>query len=114
MRTGIPLQRLFSTFPDGWPGRGLLLLRFGAGVPLVYLGIHCLVESLGEPVAVARGLVQAVGGVLLIAGLWTPVAGAVIATNELWMAFSIHFSQQSQHVLLAVVSAGVAMLGPGA
>src|SRR5579871_3288110 len=33
------LQRLFSTFPDGWPGLGLLLLRLGAAAAMVYYGI---------------------------------------------------------------------------
>jgi putative oxidoreductase len=108
------MRRRFSTFPDGWPGRGLLLLRLGAGVPLIYLGIHGLSESLGEPITVARDLTESAGGVLLLAGLWTPLAGAMIAIQELWIAFSMHFSQHGQHVFLAVLSAGLAMLGPGA
>ena len=56
---GCPLQRLFSTFPDGWPGFGLLLLRLGAGIALV-----CLASSgflaLGEPVSIARDLVAGI------------------------------------------------------
>jgi putative oxidoreductase len=108
------MQLRFSTFPDGWPGRGLLILRFGAGVPLIYSGIQGLFESLGEPITVARVLFETAGGVLLLAGMWTPFAGAVIAIQELWLVFSVHFSQDGQHVFLAVLSAGVAMLGPGA
>ena len=33
---GCALQRLFSTFPDGWPGFGLLTLRLGIGIALIY------------------------------------------------------------------------------
>lgn len=56
-------------------------------------------------------------GVFLLAGLWTPVTGALAATNELWIAFSLYSSQRDVqwiHVLLAVLTAAVAMLGPGA
>jgi uncharacterized membrane protein YphA (DoxX/SURF4 family) len=114
---GCALQRLFSTFPDGWPGFGLLLLRLGVGIALISLGISGLLAALGGPIAVARDLVAAAGGILLLAGLWTPMAGAVIVIDELWIAFSQHFSQQGDqwiHVLMAVLGGGVAMLGPGA
>ena len=114
---GCALQRLFSTFPDGWPGFGLLLLRLGAGTALVHFGISRLLGAVGEPVIIARDLVSAGGGVLLIAGLWTPLTGALIAVDELWIALALYSSPldgQWIHALLAVVSAAVAMLGPGA
>jgi hypothetical protein len=41
------LQRLFSAFPDGWPGLGLLLQRFGAAIALIYFGIAGLDAALG-------------------------------------------------------------------
>jgi uncharacterized membrane protein YphA (DoxX/SURF4 family) len=62
-------------------------------------------------------LVAALGGVLLLAGLWTPIAGTMTAIDELWIALSRLSSQHSDlwiHILLAILSAGVAMLGPGA
>jgi putative oxidoreductase len=114
---GWSLQRLFSTFPDGWPGLGLLLLRSGAGIPLIYSGVVDIPGALGEPIRVLLEIVQAVGGVLLLTGLWTPVAGAAITIDELWITFSQGNSTQGDqwgHVLLAVLSAGLAMLGPGA
>jgi putative oxidoreductase len=117
MEMGCSLQRLFSTFPDGWPGFGLLLLRLDVGIALICLGTGGLLGALEEPITVARDLVAATGGILLLAGLWTPMAGAVIAVDELWIAFSQLFSQQGDqriHILLAVLSAGIAMLGPGA
>lgn len=33
------MQRLFSTFPGGLPGAGLVLLRAAAAIPLVYAGL---------------------------------------------------------------------------
>jgi putative oxidoreductase len=102
-----PLQRLFSTFPDGWPGAGLLLLRIGAAIPLIYFGFS----------GTAVSLVAAAGGLLLLLGLWTPVAGIAVAIDELWIAFSSPVVQPSDrwlHILLAILAAAIAMLGPGA
>jgi putative oxidoreductase len=119
---GFCLQRLFSTFPDGSPGFGLLLLRFGAGIALVSLGVVDFGVGdagppLGERVAIVRDLFAAAGGILLLAGLWTPVVGALVAIDQLWIAFSVSASPRDGqwiHILLAVLTAGVAMLGPGA
>src|ERR1700679_2081745 len=89
---GFTLQRLFSTFPNSWPGFGLLLLRLGVGVALVYLGISRFFGTVGTPITVARDLIEAAGGIFLIAGLWTPVIGALLAIDELWIAFSLNSS----------------------
>jgi putative oxidoreductase len=110
------MQRLFSTFPNGWPGFGLLLLRLGVGIALISCGIGGFFAASGL-IAVAPYSIEAVGGILLIVGLWTPVVGALIALDELWIALSLYFSHpdgQWTHVFLAVLTAGVAMLGPGA
>jgi putative oxidoreductase len=112
-----PLQRLFSTFPDGWPGTGLLLLRVGAAIPLVYFGIAGAAGSVDQPLNMAPRIVAGVGGLLLLLGLWTPIAGIAVAIDELWLAFSPAVSQltdQWLHILLAILAAAVAMLGPGA
>jgi putative oxidoreductase len=117
MLVGCALQRLFSTFPNSWPGFGLLLLRLGVGIALLYLGLCRLFGTPGAPVTVARDFIGAAGGVFLIAGLWTPILGALIAVDELWIAFSLDSSQPDSrlmHIFLAVLAAGVAMLGPGA
>ena len=108
------MQRLFSTFPDGPPGLGLLCLRVGAGLALVQYGISGLLEvSLQGPATVAPDIIAVVTGILLLAGLWTPIAGVVVAIMELWLAI-VAKSDPSIHLLLAVLGAGLAMLGPGA
>jgi putative oxidoreductase len=84
---------------------------------LVSVGINNAFASHGEPISVARHLIAAAGGVFLLAGLWAPVMGALVALDELWIAFSLFSSQPDGrwiHVFLAVLTAGVAMLGPGA
>ena len=111
------MQRLYSTFPDGWPGFGLLLFRLGVGIALISLGISGLFGALGQPITVAWELVEAAGALFLLAGLWTPVLGALVALDELWIGFSLNSSQPDArwiHIFLAVLTAGVAMLGPGA
>src|SRR5580698_9785498 len=87
---GCTLQRLFSTFPNSWPGFGLLLLRLGVGVALIYLAISRLFGTPELPIAIARDLIEAAGGIFLLAGLWTPVMGALIAMDELWIAFTLN------------------------
>jgi putative oxidoreductase len=69
------LQRLFSTFPDGWPGLGLLLLRFGAAIPLIHFGVTGIAAGSGPSLSIALNVVAVGGGLLLLFGLWTPVAG---------------------------------------
>ena len=50
---------------------------------------------------------------LLLLGLWTPVAGALMAIAELFLAFS-HPVDPWMHILLGALGAALAMLGPGA
>jgi uncharacterized membrane protein YphA (DoxX/SURF4 family) len=53
----------------------------------------------------------------LLAGLWTPVAGALIALDEFWITFSLYSSHQKGnwiHIFLAVLAASLMTLGPGA
>ena len=51
-------------------------------------------------------------GVLLIAGLWTPVAGAAIAMTELWKMLLLP-GDKWLWLLLGTAGAALAMLGPG-
>jgi len=108
------LRHSFSAFPDGSPGQGLLLLRVTVGLPLVYWGIAGL-TALGF--SAVPEFAAAVAGILLIAGLYTAAAGAMIVLAEAWMIFSPAFGYHAEpwlHIFLAALSASVAMLGPGA
>jgi len=55
----------------------------------------------------------AVAGVLILAGLWTPIAAAVAAGVEVWIAFS-QPKEMPLALFLAVLAASLAMIGPGA
>jgi uncharacterized membrane protein YphA (DoxX/SURF4 family) len=102
------VQRLFSTFPCGFPGAGLVFLRAVTAIPLVHAGL--LTASSPAPVIVE--VVTAGAAILLLIGLWTPIAGGLIAMTELGLAFS-HPSDPWTFVHFGVLGAALAMLGPG-
>jgi hypothetical protein len=105
------LQRLFSIFPSGWPGRGLLLQRVVTATVLFCSGFRHLRESshfaLIFPYAFGAG-----AGIPLLLGLWTPVSGTLIAVVEVWIAYS--GAGAGIHIMLATSGATLAMIGPGA
>jgi putative oxidoreductase len=114
---GYILQRLFSTFPNSWPGVGLLLLRVCLGVALIWSVIAALSGKPSESNTLAQNLIAAVGGIVLLAGLWTPVMGTAVALYEIWIALSLHAPRREDtwiHIFLGVLSVSLAMLGPGA
>ena len=51
-------------------------------------------------------------GILLIAGLWTPIAGTSIALIEIWKMLTAA-GDKSVWLLLATAAIALAMLGPG-
>ena len=106
------MQRLFSTFADGWPGGGLFTQRLLLGAALLYSCVGCLSA---KPVCgtLVPQSIGALAGVLLVAGLWTPVTGVLTAIVEAWIAFSIPNSAAFSAVL-GVLGATLAMIGPGA
>src|SRR5258707_9377675 len=73
-RRTMQVQRLFSAFPAGLPGVGLLLLRVVVGAALVAHGVLCLASSdrITLVVSVSTALLLLSGGCLLISFL-TPI-----------------------------------------
>ena len=51
-------------------------------------------------------------GILLIAGLWTPVAGTFVALVEIWKILMLP-GDKWVWLLLGTLGAALAMLGPG-
>jgi putative oxidoreductase len=106
------VQRLFSTFADGWPGGGLFTQRLLLGAALFYSCVGCLSAKpvCGTLVPQSIGVIA---GVLLLAGLWTPVAGVLTAIVEVWIAVSVPNSAVLP-AILGALGASLAMIGPGA
>ncbi len=106
------MRRLFFTFARGLPGVGLLVLRLVAGIATIIDGIETFQN--GPPIETTILHALAAGaGMLLLAGLWTPVAGTLLAVIELWIALS-RYGDPWVHVLLGTLGAALALIGPGA
>jgi uncharacterized membrane protein YphA (DoxX/SURF4 family) len=92
------------------------LLRLAAGIPLVYFGMEgALNADTGERIRVVLEVMSGVGGFLLLPGLWTPIAGGLVTVTQLCILFSQPISKQAfAHILLPVLGAALALLGPGA
>jgi putative oxidoreductase len=98
-------------FPNGWPGRGLLLLRLGAGIVLAHDGVAKMLMA-PEWHGIIGPSLATIGGVLLLIGFFTPMAGVLVVIVELWTALS-RADNLRTCIVLAVVGAALAMLGPG-
>ena len=103
------MQRLYSSFALGWPGAGLLCLRLITAIATS----HYVINGFNSGPSLLRILIEGVAGLLLCAGLWTPIAGSALSVVALWSAFSEHGDFWAQ-ILLATMAAALAMLGPGA
>lgn len=105
------VQRLFSTFPNAWPGGGLLILRLTAALCLI--GVASVTAYLTDAMTwLARGVSLAVA-MLLIVGLWTPLAAlaeAVIQIGSMTFGHQCNLSAMTASAL----GLGLSMLGPGA
>jgi uncharacterized membrane protein YphA (DoxX/SURF4 family) len=113
---------MFSAYPDGWPGLGLLLLRAAAGIVLVVQGITFYQEEQRPGLAILTVIVvTVVVGVLLCLGLFTRFAIVVAALGTIGSMFywlpvvrSGLFATPSTAILALVIAAAIASVGPGA
>ncbi len=106
------MRRLFSTFARGLPGAGLLMLRVVAGIALTIQGVTALTRGSALGVTVLQVLAIA-GGILMFAGLWTPIAGALVAVVALLLALR-QTGDPWIYILLGTLGAALALIGPGA
>ena len=116
------LHRLFSAFPAGLPGVGLLLLRVVVSAALVAHGVLCLVSSdrITLVVSVSTALLLLSGGCLLI-GFLTPILSLLGGLECLgivwsWFPFQLLSPFESKLALAPIIamSIAIALLGPGA
>ena len=105
------MRRLFSTFAQGWPGAGLLILRLVAASAAVACGLHGLSAAQSEPAILAIAAI--IAGALLSLGLWTPVSACVVAAFALW-ALVTKSGDPWRNILLAGMGVALSMIGPGA
>jgi uncharacterized membrane protein YphA (DoxX/SURF4 family) len=105
------LQRLFSTFANGWPGFGLLIQRLVLGIALLYHGI-ALLSGIPAPGLVLPQSIGSALGLLILVGLWTPAAGTLVAAVQVWIALTGAGDESA--IILAALGGTLAMIGPGA
>jgi len=113
------LRRLYSTFPGGFPGAGLLLLRVTIGLSLMVQAHAWMTgaQSSSNGLWVAALLALATG-ISFVLGFLTPLAGVVfvvaITTVQLchpgWCPSLTSLSGVSP----VLVAAAITLLGPGA
>jgi len=105
------LRRLYSTFAGSWPGIGLLLMRGVVGAVVVAGTSLNMWHELSLRLALSSASLAA-AGLLLVVGLWTPVAGVVVALIEISQV--VRFDQHPLVGLLTgTIATALAMLGPG-
>ena len=109
------MQRLFSNFANGWPGHGLFVLRLLTSVALFHSGLANLG---GAPLQIMiLQIMSVLTGLLILIGLWTPVAGSSAMIANLLIAWTRYFSHSGDPwipVIGGVLGASLAMIGPGA
>jgi putative oxidoreductase len=105
------VRRLFSTFASGAPGAGLLLLRV-AGASIFLVNAAEAPWRMAEPPALLLQAISLALGLLLVAGVWTPVVATLAAVAALVTGCSHPAS--FPYWLVAAICAALALLGPGA
>jgi hypothetical protein len=105
------LRRLFSTFAQGWPGAGLLILRLVGCGAVFHLALRGLERAQpGEPAIVQFAAM--IAGALLAVGLWTPVSGCMVSAAALWAVIT-QSGDPWGNILLAAIGAALSIIGPG-
>lgn len=114
------MQRTWSTFPGGWPGAGLLLLRAAIGLALVVQAISCMLACRDFGFLLMINLLKITSGAILLIGYLTPIACILAALLSLGSAFSwipvpgFDLFQDNMTVGLTIVIAlAIMCLGPG-
>ena len=112
---------MFSAFPGGWPGIGLLVLRTVVGAIALAHGVASLGgadPTAGEWVG---GVLAIVSGAALLVGFLTPGAGAIVGFGMVvvmlswsWLPPWLRPIDQMAAVLVVADAVAIALLGPGA
>jgi len=117
------LQRLFSAFPGGWPGIGLLILRAAVGLVTVLQAVSYLTgkpDSYSTTPTMIVATLGLVSGAALLIGLLTPLVALIAGFGAIGAGFSFYsapagnlFDSRMSILLIAIIVAAVLLLGPG-
>jgi putative oxidoreductase len=90
----------------------MLLLRLATGGTVICHGVAVLLSGVAFAPAAFHVLLILLGG-LLLAGLWTPIAGTLVMLGTIEEMF-LHPSWRAEFLLLAIIAVALTLLGPGA
>jgi uncharacterized membrane protein YphA (DoxX/SURF4 family) len=105
------VRRLYSTFASGAPGAGLLLLRIAGATIFIVTAADAPWRMAESPALLLQAISLALG-LLLVAGVWTPVVATLAAVAALVQG-CLH-PAGAGYWLVAAICAALALLGPGA
>lgn len=116
------MQRLFSSFPNGWPGFGLLVLRTVCSLTIVIQGLSYAVDSRVFKIDLLLiGVVVTFAGLSFLAGLLTPVASVLVMFSGIIFALawipspSLNlFDSKLVSLFVVAIAVAIGLLGPGA
>ncbi|MGH2437545.1 MAG: hypothetical protein ACRDFA_11180 [bacterium] len=122
------MRGIFSSFPSGLPGSGLLLLRLVLAIHLIAEGTLMTAVLNGandvkSAAAGAFGLLQMFCGALAAAGFLTPIIPTIVAVVELGSvgdrlttidSAMMAAGSWDAAILAIAIAASLALLGPGA
>jgi uncharacterized membrane protein YphA (DoxX/SURF4 family) len=115
------LHRLFSAFPAGLPGVGLLLLRVVVGATLVAQAVLCVSSEHVTPALSLSAAFLLLSGIFLLIGFLTPIFSPLAGIECLGIALAWFPPQLWNYcdsklatTQLIAVTAAIALLGPGA
>lgn len=108
----VHVQRSFSTFPNAWPGAGLLLLRLTLGSAL-FVDAAAALEGPPLPQMTIPAIAELLAGALIVVGLWTPLAAVFACLLSLGFLLIVERAIEPQ-LLRAAIGIGLVLLGPGA
>ena len=115
------MQRTFSSFPSGWAGMALLVLRVVVGALAalqaggIMTGNHAMMS-----LAALAAISMAIAGLALIIGFLTPIASALVCLGEAGIMLTcappetlLLFHSGMAAFEFEVMSAVLVILGPG-
>ena len=122
------MQRLFSGFPAGVPGAGLLLLRLTLGVYLIAQGVRIMVPLVNTGtrpaiLAALTALAMLLGGALGAVGILTPITQSMSAAGGVMTLIDAMRTPPAVTglevpwllaLMTTVVAVSLVFLGPGA
>jgi uncharacterized membrane protein YphA (DoxX/SURF4 family) len=115
------LQRTFTSFPSGWAGTALLVLRVVVGTSATLQAGLLIADAHTVRVATLAAISMAIAGVALLIGFLTPIASSWVCLGGVGMILMftppvtlLLFDSRMASFEFIVMSAVLIILGPGA